>query len=378
MVVAKIDFIKKYMNWNKNNNDNNPWGSGGNNNPWGSGGGNSNNMDFEESIKKARDKFGKFKIGGPRNLSLLIIIAILIWLATGFYRVEPDEQGIELLFGKWNEKTTQPGLHYFFPTPIGQTITPKVEVIRKINVGFRSASDLGFSSNTNAERKVIEESLMLTGDQNISDVAFTVLFKIKDAGNFLFKLRNPEITVKDMSESVVREVVGQRDLQFLLTEGRQEVEQVVRNELQELLDSYESGILIQSVQLQSVDPPDQVIDAFDEVQRARQDKERLVNEANTYLNRIVPNARGEAAKLVESAKAYKEQVVKQAEGVAQNFIDVYNSYKDAKEVTRRRIYLETLREVLEGKNKIILDDAGGNQGVVPYLPLNEIKKGSNN
>jgi len=217
----------------------------------------------------------------------------------------------------------------------------------------------------------------LHGDQNIADVAFTVLFKIKDAGNFLFKLRNPELTVKDMAESVVREVVGQRDLQFLLTEGRQEVEQVVRNGLQEVLDGYESGVLIQSVQLQSVDPPSQVIDAFDEVQRARQDKERLVNEANTYLNRIVPNARGEAAKLIESARAYKEQVVKQAEGVAQNFIDVYNSYKDAKEVTRRRIYLETLREVLEGKNKIILDDAGG-QGVVPYLPLNELKKGNNN
>ena len=157
------------------------------------------------------------------------------------------------------------GLHYF-PTPIGKTITPKVEVIRKINVGFRSASDLGFGSNSSAERKVIEESLMLTGDQNIADVAFTVLFKIKDAGNFLFKLRNPELTVKDMSESVVREVVGQRDLQFLLTEGRQEVEQVVRNELQLVLDSYESGVLVQSVQLQSVDPPDQVIDAFDEVQ----------------------------------------------------------------------------------------------------------------
>jgi HflK protein len=238
----------------------------------------------------------------------LIIVAFLIWLASGFYRVEPDEQGIELLFGKWNGSTTQPGLHYFFPTPIGQTVTPKVEVIRKINVGFRSANDLGFSSNTNAERKVIEESLMLTGDQNISDVRFTVLYKIKDAGNFLFKLRNPETTVKDMSESVMREVVGQRDLQFLLTEGRQEVEQVVRNGLQEILDSYESGVLVQSVQLQSVDPPDQVIDAFDEVQRARQDKDRLVNEANTYLNKIVPNARGEAAKLVESAKAYKEQV----------------------------------------------------------------------
>jgi len=364
------------MKWNKNNNDNNPWGSGGNN-PWGGGG--PNNMDFENSFKKAKERFGKFKITGPRNFSILILVALLIWLATGFYRVEPDEQGVELLFGKWNESTTQPGLHYFFPTPIGQTITPKVEVIRKINVGFRSANDLGFNANSSAERKVIEESLMLTGDQNIADVRFTVLYKIKDAGNFLFKLRNPETTVKDMSESVMREVVGQRDLQFLLTEGRQEVEQVVRTILQEILDSYQSGILVQSVQLQSVDPPDQVIDAFDEVQRARQDKDRLVNEANTYLNKIVPNARGEAAKLVENARAYKEQVVKQAEGVAQNFIDVYNSYKDAKEVTRRRIYLETLRVVLEGENKIILDDSGNSQGVVPYLPLNELnKKGSSN
>ena len=357
------------MNWNKNNNDG-PWGSNGNN-PW--GGNQSNNKDFEESIKKAKERFGKFKIGSPRNFSLILLIIFLLWIATGFYRVEPDEQGIELLFGKWNEATTEPGLHYFFPTPIGSTITPKVEVIRKINVGYRTASDLGFSSNSNAERKVIEESLMLTGDQNIAAVNFTVLYKIKDAGNFLFNLRNPESTVKDMSESVMREVVGQRDLQFLLTEGRQEVEQVVRISLQDILDFYQSGILIQSIQLQSVDPPDQVIDAFDEVQRARQDKERLVNEANSYLNRIVPNARGEAAKLVEEATAYKEQVVKQAEGVAQNFIDVYNSYKDAKDVTRRRIYLETLREVLEGPNKIILDDSGNGQGVVPYLPLNELK-----
>lgn len=364
------------MNYSKNNNDNNPWGSGGNN-PWG-GGGSSNNIDIEDSIKKAKEKFGKFKIGGPKNISIFVLLGFLIWLATGFYRVEPDEQGIELLFGKWNQTTTQPGLHYFFPTPIGQTITPKVEVIRKINVGFRSASELGFSSNTNAERKVIEESLMLSGDQNIADVGFTVLYKIKDAGNFLFKLRNPETTVKDMSESVMREIVGQRNLQFLLTEGRQEVEQDARNLLQDVLDGYESGILIQSIQLQSIDPPDQVIDAFDEVQRARQDKERLVNEANSYLNRIVPNARGEAAKLVEEAKAYKEQVVKQAEGVAQNFIDVYNSYKGAKKVTKRRIYLETLGVVLDGKNKIILDDNGTGQGVVPYLPLNELKNKANN
>ena len=358
------------MNLNKNNNDNNPWESGGNN-PW--GGGSSNNRDLEDSIKKAKEKFGKFKIGGPRNISILIFVALIIWLATGFYRVEPDEQGIELLFGKWNQMTTEPGLHYFFPTPIGKTMTPKVESIRKINVGYRSASELGFSSNSN-DRNVLEESLMLTGDQNIVDVHFTVLYKIKDAGKFLFKLRNPETTVKDMSESVMREVVGQRDLEFLLTGGRQEVEQVVRVDLQDILDEYESGILVQSIQLQSVNPPALVIDAFDEVQRARQDKEKLVNEANSYLNKIVPNARGDAAKLVQEATAYKEQVIKQAEGVAQNFIDVFNSYKDTKYVTRQRIYLETLTEVLEGPNKIILDSTGEGQGVVPYLPLNELNK----
>ena len=330
------------MNWNKNNNDG-PWGSNGNN-PWG---GNQNNKDFEESIKKAKEKFGKFKIGSPRNFSLIILIIFLLWIATGFYRVEPDEQGIELLFGKWNETTTEPGLHYFFPTPIGSTITPKVEVIRKINVGFRTASDLGFSANSNAERTVIEESLMLTGDQNIAAVNFTVLFKIKDAGNFLFNLRNPESTVKDMSESVMREVVGQRDLQFLLTEGRQEVEQVVRISLQDILDFYQSGILIQSIQLQSVDPPDQVIDAFDEVQRARQDKERLVNEANSYLNRIVPNARGEAAKLVEEATAYKEQVVKQAEGVAQNFVDAIVRVKDEELINAMKLMRDNLNLMVE-------------------------------
>src|SRR6056300_1832918 len=214
-----------------------PWGSSsGNNNP-GSGGGFSGGGHNKDSIDDLlNDLKNKYKIklpfkGGMKGISFILLLIFLGWLATGFYRVEPDEQGVELLFGKWNNQTTQPGLHYFFPTPIGQTITPKVEVIRKINIGFRSASDLGFSSNTNAERKVIEESLMLTGDQNIADVAFTVLYRIKDAGNFLFKLRNPELTVKDMAESVVREVVGQRDLQFLLTEGRQEVEQVVRNGL---------------------------------------------------------------------------------------------------------------------------------------------------
>jgi len=359
------------MNWN---NDNNPWGSGNGNNPWGKG---PSNQDFEKTIKKAKDKFGNLKFTNPKNISIFIIVAIILWLASGFYRVEPDEQGVELLFGKWNGATTDPGLHYFFPTPIGKTITPKVEIIRKINIGYRTSSDFGQSQVSNASRDVIEESLILTGDQNIADVDFTVLYKIKDAGQYLFEIRNPEATVKAMAESVMREVIGQQELQFLLTECSQEVAQMVRLKLQDIMDDYVSGILIQSVQLQKVDPPSQVIDAFDEVQRARQDKTRLQNEAEAYLNKIVPNARGEAAKIVEEALAYKEQVVKQAEGVAQNFLDVYDSYKNTKDVTKRRIYLETLREVLEGPNKIILDNTGDGQGVVPYLPINELKKVNN-
>jgi len=354
------------MNWNDNNN---PWGSGNGNNPWGKG---PSNQDFENTIKKAKDRFGKLKIRSPKNISLFILFALFLWLASGLYRVEPDEQGVELLFGKWNGITTDPGLHYFFPTPIGKAITPKVERIRKINIGFRSGSDFGQPASV-AVRDVIEESLILTGDQNIADVDFTVLFKIKDAGKYLFKIRDPETTVKAMAESVMREVVGQQELEFLVTQGRQEVEQITRLRLQDIMDQYESGILIQSVQLQKVDPPVQVIDAFDEVQRARQDKTRLQNEAEAYLNRIVPNARGEAAKIIQEAEAYKEQVTKQAQGVAQNFLDVYNSYKTTQDVTKRRIYLETLREVLEGPNKIILDNTGSGQGVVPYLPINELK-----
>ena len=355
------------------NNNNNPWGSGNGNDPWGKG---PKNQDFENTIKKAKDRFGRMKIVKPRNISIFFIFALVLWLASGLYRVEPDEQGVELLFGKWNGLTTDPGLHYFFPTPMGKVITPKVEVIRKINIGYRSGSDFGQPST--AIRDVLEESLILTGDQNIADVDFTVLFKIKNAGKYLFEIRNPEATVKAMAESVMREVVGQQELQFLLTQGRQEVEQTTRLRLQDIMDEYDSGILIQSVQLQKVNPPIQVIDAFDEVQRARQDKTRLQNEAEAYLNKIVPTARGEAAQIIEEAKAYKEQVTKQAQGVAQNFLDVYDSYKTTKDVTKRRIYLETLREVLEGPNKIILDNTGSGQGVVPYLPLNELRKGQTN
>jgi membrane protease subunit HflK len=311
--------------------------------------------------------------GGAKGFSLIIVIAIILWLMTGLYRVEPDEQGVELLFGKWNERTTPPGLHYFFPTPIGKVVTPKVEPIRKINVGFRSNGDL--------TRDVLEESLMLTSDQNISDLDYTVLFRVKDAGQFLFNLRNPEETVKVISESVLREVVGKTRLEDLLTVSRQSVERESRTLLQNLLDDYEAGILIQSIQLQDVNPPVEVIDAFDDVQKARQDKEKTVNQAEAYSNTIVPEARGKAEKILQEAEGYKNKLIKQAEGEASRFLQVLETYQSAQATTKKRIYLETMRDVLSNSNKIMIDKDSGN-GVVPYLPLNELiknkKSGSQN
>ena len=278
-----------------------PWGpSSGNNNP-GSGGGFSggNKESIDDLLNDLKNKY-KIKMpfnGGMKGISFLVLLAILGWLATGFYRVEPDEQGVELLFGKWNESTTAPGLHYFFPTPIGKVLTPKVEAIRKINVGFRS--------NGSSSRDVLEESMMLTSDQNISDLDYTVLYRIKDAGQFLFNLRDPEETVKVISESVIREVVGQTRLEDLLTVSRQKVERDSRSLLQELLDEYEVGILIQSIQLQDVNPPSQVIDAFDDVQKARQDKERTVNQAEAYSNRIVPKLEVKQKRFCKKLKVIK-------------------------------------------------------------------------
>ena len=347
-----------------------PWGSSsGNNNP-GSGGGFSgggNNDSIDDLLKDLKNKY-KFKMpfkGGMKGISFILVIIVLFWIATGFYRVEPDEQGVELLFGKWNESTTAPGLHYFFPTPIGKVLTPKVEAIRKINVGFRS--------NGTSKRDVLEESMMLTSDQNISDLDYTVLFRVKDAGQFLFNLRDPEETVKVISESAIREVVGMTRLEDLLTVSRQSVERESRSLLQQLLDDYEVGILIQSIQLQDVNPPKEVIDSFDDVQKARQDKERTVNQAEAYSNRIVPEARGEAEKILQEAEGYKNKLIKQAEGEASRFTQVLNTYQQAKDTTKKRIYLETLRDVLSGSTKIMIDQNSGN-GVVPYLPLNELNK----
>jgi membrane protease subunit HflK len=223
---------------------------------------------------------------------------------------------------------------------------------------------------------VPEESLILTGDQNIVDIDFTVQWKIKDAGKFLFNIRDPRATVKVAAESAMREVVGQREFDWAVQgEGRGEIQAVTKGLLQKILDSYEAGIEVREVQLQQSDPPKEVLDAFNDVQRARQDKERLQNEAEAYANSIVPEARGRSEQMIQQAEAYKQQQISEAQGEAQRFLSVYKAYKAAPDVTRRRMYLETFGEIFGSANKIIMDSGASNSGIVPYLPLPEVQRG---
>ena len=243
-----------------------------------------------------------------------------------------------------------------------------------MDIGFRSERDSGFSSGGVAD--VPEESLMLTGDENIVNIDFSVFWVIKDAGNFLFKIQDPEGTVKAAAETAMREVIARSDIQPILTEGRSLIEADTQEIIQEILDEYTSGIQITQVQTQKADPPDQVIDAFRDVQAARADMERSKNEAEAYANDVIPRARGEAAKSLQAAEAYKKEVVAKAEGEASRFLSIYNEYAKAKKVTQERMYLETMEEVLADINKIIIDKNSG-EGVVPYLPLQELKTGTN-
>jgi membrane protease subunit HflK len=222
-------------------------------------------------------------------------------------------------------------------------------------------------------RAVPEESLILTGDENIVDINFVVFWRIKDALKYLFSIQNPEITVKDVAESAMREIVGQSDIEPILTEARAKTEFDVQQLMQKILDSYGAGVLVTQVQLQKVDPPQQVIDAFRDVQAARADQERLQNEAQAYANRIIPEARGEAEKILQGAQGYRDRIIAEAKGQADRFLKVYEQYKKAPEVTRKRIFIETMEKVLGDTDKVIVDDKAG-PGVVPYLPLSEFNK----
>ena len=355
--------------------------------PWGSapGGGNGSGKgptppDIDAIIRDIQNKINKFLPGGSKSggkpIGLILIILLFIWLASGLYRVGPDEQGVVLRFGKF-VKTTQPGLHYHIPLPVETVQTPKVTKVNRIDIGFRSERDSGFSQGGGVA-DVPQESLMLTGDENIVNIDFSVFWVIKDAGKFLFEIQDPEGTVKAAAETAMREVIAKSRIQPILTEGRAKIEIETQEIIQSILDEYNSGIQITQVQTQKADPPDQVIDAFRDVQAARADMERSKNEAEAYANDVIPRARGEAAKIMQAAEAYKQKVVASAEGEASRFISIFNEYDKAKEVTQERMYLETMEKVLADIEKVIIEKNAGS-GVVPYLPLPELgkKKASN-
>ena len=351
--------------------------------PWGAppgGGGNGSGRgptppDIDAIIKDIQNKINKFLPGGSKSggkpIVLILIVLLFVWLASGLYRVLPDEQGVVLRFGKFI-KTTQPGLNYHIPFPVEAVETPKVTKVNRIDIGFRSERDSGFSSGGGVA-DVPQESLMLTGDENIVNIDFSVFWVIKDAGKFLFEIQDPEGTVKAAAETAMREVIAKSDIQPILTEGRAKIELETQDIIQAILDEYNSGIQVTQVQTQKADPPDQVIDAFRDVQAARADMERSKNEAEAYANDVIPRARGEAAKIMQAAEAYKQKVVAASEGEASRFVSIFNEYDKAKEVTQERMYLETMEKVLADIDKVIIEKNAGS-GVVPYLPLPELGK----
>ncbi|MGH6749388.1 MAG: FtsH protease activity modulator HflK [Methyloceanibacter sp.] len=348
-------------------------GSGGG--PWGprpSGPG--QQPDLEEILRRSQDRIRQAMPGGYLGGPFMALAAVVLIALVGFFgftvRVNPDELGVVLRFGKY-VRQLPPGLNFRWPYPIEEVELPKVTRINRIEIGMRGSSDARDASST--VRDVPEESLMLTGDENIVDVDFVVFWKISNAADFLFNIQNPEGTVKDVAESAMREIVGQSDIEQILTGARAKTEADAQALMQKTLDSYGAGVLITQVQLQKVDPPAQVIDAFRDVQAARADQERLQNEAEAYANRIIPEARGEAERILQAAQGYRDQVIAEAKGQADRFLSVYEQYKKAPDVTRKRIFIETMEKVLGDTDKVIIDGKAGT-GVVPYLPLPELSK----
>jgi modulator of FtsH protease HflK len=377
--------------WKSGGNGGGPWGQG----PWGQGpgGGGQQQPDLEEILKRSQDRLKRVMPGGGGRGGGIPTILWILMLAVGMgvavfylctFKVDANQQGLILRFGKYTG-WEGPGLHFKMPYPVDQVILQNVTDRNQIQIGMRAATG-GRAGRTVSVTDIPEESLMLTGDENIIDVDFVVLWRIKTkrdpktgqtgAEQFTFNIQYPRTTVKEVAESAMREVVGKSDIQPILTQDRTRVETAVQKLMQKTLDDYGAGIDITQVQLQKVDPPGRVIGAFRDVQAARTDQGRLQNEAQAYANRIVPEARGQAERILQAAKAYKQQTIDEATGQAARFLKVYDEYKKAPDVTRRRIFLETMEKVFGGTDKIIIDNKSGGSGVVPYLPLGELQKGS--
>ena len=357
-----------------------PWGSGPKG-PWGSGPQSSGPTppNLEDILRRGQDKLRTVLPGGNlggKGVALITLAAAVLWGLSGFFRVEPDELGVVLRFGQY-VRDVKPGLNYHLPYPIESALTPKALRVNKVDIGMRVTDD---TRRGTLVRDVPEESLMLTGDENIVDVDFSVFWLVKPngVGDYLFNIQNPPGTVKAVAESAMREVIGRNDIQGILTAQRQTIERAVHELMQKTLDGYRAGVQVTQVQLQKVDPPAQVIDAFRDVQAARADLERAQNEAQTYANRVIPEARGRAAQIQQAAEAYRAQTVAEAKGQTSRFIQIYDQYKIAPQVTRQRMYLETMERLFSGTDKILIDP-GNNQygaGVVPVLPLNELLRRS--
>jgi len=348
-----------------------PWGKPPGQNPWGQGpSGGPTPPDVEEILRRGQDKLRQVMPGGGfggKGVALAAVLAVGAWALSGFYTVQPNEAALNMIFGRYVSKSGS-GLHYNLPAPVGSVQKLRVEDRNTTSIGFNYRIDRSGAQTT---MDVPEESLMLTGDENIADVKFVVIWQIDPAKpeNFAFNVRSPSVTIKAVAESAMREIVGRSQIQRILTAERKVIEPAVQDLMQKVLDDYGIGVKIIQVQLQSVDPPEQVIAAFRDVTAAQQDQDRLRNEAEAYANRVVPEARGAAARIIQEAQAYREQTVAEATGQASRFTQVLEQYKRAPDITRERIYLETMERVFGGMNKVIVDQPGSAQGVVPYLPL---------
>jgi membrane protease subunit HflK len=374
------------MPWSNQSGGGGPWGSGSRG-PWGAGPqqpGGPKPPDLEEFLRRGQDRLRDWMPGnlGGRGIAVIALLAVALWGMSGFFRVEPDEVGVVLRFGKFIREV-QPGLNYHLPYPIESALTPPALRVNKVDVGFDTR-------RTGSLRDVEEESLMITGDQNIVDVEFSVFWRVKpnSVGDYLFNVAGPASTVKAVAESAMRQIVGHSDAQPLLagfqqtgaaaTPGGQAPAPIidtatqVQDLMQKILDSYKAGILVQSVQIQTIQVPAKVIDSFRDVQAANSDLVRAQNEAQTYANRVVPEARGRASKILQDAEAYREQTVADAKGQTSRFLQIFQQYKNAPDVTRQRIYLETMERVLGAAEKTIVDLGPSSSGVLPFLPLGSL------
>jgi len=299
--------------------------------------------------------------GGGNLVGLLIGLLVLVWVASGFYIVDTGQRGVVLRFGQYVE-TTEPGPRWHLPWPIESREVVNIDQVRTVEIGYRN----------NVKNKILKESLMLTDDENIIDLQFAVQYILKDPKEFLFVNRSPEDTVLQVAETAMREVVGKNKMDFVLYEGRADIAARAKVLMQQILDRYKTGISVSQVTLQNIQPPEQVQAAFDDAVKASQDRERLKNEAEAYSNDVVPRARGLASRLKEEAQGYKQSVIANAEGEANRFAQIFTEYQKAPQVTRQRMYLDTMQTVMNNTSKVMVDQKGGNS--LLYLPLDKLQQ----